>query len=152
MNILDLMQEMKSNAVDDTISRLGIQTSPRKVVTCFNAVLHELPGGALRLLRDDRFQVVVVPYSTGTGVMRVYFPKSLRRIAGFVDLRPTTRLVLAINASGVEVRPVGETEKDLRHTIGHVLLYLREPHAPNECVDADREWKDWSQIANSLAA
>jgi hypothetical protein len=152
MEILDLIQRMKIIAVDDTISLLGIQTSPKKVVTCFRTVLRKLPGGALCLLRDPRLQIAVLPYSIDDEVVFAYFPVHRRRkISKFVDLRSTTRILLWINAPRVESLPSKSTEEALQHHFGHVLFYLRKPQGSNECTTADREWGEWSQITNSLA-
>lgn len=152
MEIIDLVQRMKIIAVEDTISLLGVQTSPRKLTTCFRTVLQELPGGGLLLLRDSRLQIAVLPYFLDDKVAHAYFPvHRRRRISKLVDVRSTTRVLLAISASAAESLPSRDTEEALRHQIGHVLLYLRQPRASNECPDANREWKEWSRLTNSLA-
>jgi hypothetical protein len=55
------------------------------------------------------------------------------------QLKPETRVLLLLNAARIEEETF---EGDLRHHLGHVLLYLRSPTASNECADADREWRD----------
>jgi hypothetical protein len=37
---------------------------------------------------------------------------------------------------------------DLRHELGHALLYLRDPRAKNDCSAADEEWKRCTQLEN----
>jgi hypothetical protein len=38
------------------------------------------------------------------------------------------------------------TKDDLRHHLGHVLLYLGNPKAQNECEDAGSQWKACLQV------
>jgi hypothetical protein len=54
---------------------------------------------------------------------------------------PATRILLVFNGEAFEKQPARQTEDDLRHHLGHTLLFLRSPKASNECSDARREWR-----------
>ena len=137
---------MRSSMVDNTIRWLKVQTGSRKVLRCLRHVFEEMVGEALLGLRDRRLQIEVLSHSIGMGEVWAYFPVHKRRwIAKHVELRPTTRILLVICQPGMERRPCRDTEKELRHHLGHVLLYLRNPTGPNECPDADKEWKEWKR-------
>jgi hypothetical protein len=66
---------------------------------------------------------------------------SLRRI----KLRPSTRILLELGSQMFNGRRRGSTHHDvtvhLRDHLGHVLLFLRDRGAKNECEDAGWEWK-----------
>jgi len=62
-----------------------------------------------------------------------------------IKLRSSTRIVLELGSQMFNGRRRGSTRHDvtihLRDHLGHVLLFLRDPEARNECEDAEREWK-----------
>jgi hypothetical protein len=44
--------------------------------------------------------------------------------------------------------PREEVMEDLRHELGHVLLYLRDPEAIDDCSAADEEWERATRMEN----
>ena len=62
-----------------------------------------------------------------------------------VALNPTTRVLLTLGSQMFNGRyrdKEGSGAAGLRDHLGHALLYLRDPDARNECVDAEREWEE----------
>jgi hypothetical protein len=54
--------------------------------------------------------------------------------------KPATRVLLVLSEKHFEKQSLKLSASDLRHHFGHVLLYLRNQRARNECIDAEREW------------
>jgi len=112
------------------------------VEKCLDTVWRELNLDAVLALMDSRFQFEVVPFSLDTDPVWAYFPVHRRRkIAKFVEVKPDTRVLLVIFEPDVGRLPQEETLNKLRHHIGHVLRYLRDPKSKNDCSDAVMEWK-----------
>jgi hypothetical protein len=64
-----------------------------------------------------------------------------RMISGKLEPRPETRVLLVLGEGPFE-RDISKTlEEYLRNHLGHVLLYLREPRANNDCAAAMKEWR-----------
>ena len=40
--------------------------------------------------------------------------------------------------------------EDMRHELGHVLLYLRDSDATDDCAAADEEWKRSTQLEDLI--
>jgi hypothetical protein len=140
----------------------GMDTQPRRAQSCVRRVLNELSAEALLRLKDQRLQVLVSPttfYDTWA-----YFPMhSKNHFSGSQECRlimeplalPKTRVLLVLGtnftrkamlAATVVLPPDTTTSSSdfegyLRHHLGHVLLYLRDPEAQNDCPDARKEWR-----------
>ena len=69
------------------------------------------------------------------------FDLSKRLLAQGMRLNPRTRVLLTFCTATCESTPVKVLQDQIRDHIGHVLLYLRDPKARNECQDAMREWR-----------
>jgi hypothetical protein len=129
------------NMADDTIEWRGVRGSAR-VNACLLRVLSELTLKAQLALRDKRLQVEVMkdPKERHYSVW-AYFPAHRRRwIARQVRLKRATRILIVLSETVIANQPLRETRDELRDHLGHTLLYLRNPRAPNECEDARREW------------
>ena len=113
------------------------------ILASVRRVLNEMIAEAQLSLRDRRLEVMVLPKST-PGVwdsVWAFFPvHRRRRIAQILRPRPETRVLLVISTASAEWEPPEAFEVYLRDHLGHVLLYLRDPKATNECTDAEREW------------
>jgi hypothetical protein len=71
-----------------------------------------------------------------------YFPVHHRRlIARKLHASAKTRVLLVLGVSHFEKNSAKLLKDQLRDHLGHALLYLRDPKAQNECVDAEREWE-----------
>jgi hypothetical protein len=111
-------------------------------------VLQELNAKALLSLVDARLEVRVHPDS-GLNVWAFYpFCRGLYNARHFsmspVPLvRPNilTILLLQFNAREFEKQAAQQSHIDLRKHLGHALLFLRSPDAPNQDSDARREWQ-----------
>jgi hypothetical protein len=55
--------------------------------------------------------------------------------------KPATRVLLLFGEKAFEKEVPETSYENLRDHLGHTLLYLRNPKARNECVDAEREWR-----------
>jgi hypothetical protein len=55
--------------------------------------------------------------------------------------KPRTRVLLVFSTACAESEPRRAFEQQLRDHLGHVLLYLREPKANNDCTAAMKEWR-----------
>jgi len=128
---------------------LGIHTDDR-LFPCFIwseglcKVLAELRPEGLRILRDRRLQIEVRYHDCD--IVRAYFPMHRRRwIAKYVNVRPTTRVLLVISEEAADKDMDELLERELRIHLGHTLIYLQNARWPNECADAEREWKKWSK-------
>lgn len=112
---------------------------PGKLQRCMRKVLGELSCEAqLRLKSEPRLQVAVkkdAPLS-----IWAYFPVHRARLI-VSGQKPEARVLLLISRSMVESQTMKLTCDQLRDHLGHALLYLRSPRAPNECANAAREWR-----------
>jgi hypothetical protein len=131
---------MVTTYLDMLLDEWCVNNSPR-FKACIRDVLGELSSEAHHiLLRAPPLQVTIQP-KFGLGVW-AYFPVHKRRIIvrqladdGF-SLRAVSRVLLVISEN------LSEKDADnLRDHLGHVLLYLRQPRANNDCPAAGREWK-----------
>lgn len=112
-------------------------------------VLRELVAESqLVLRREPRLEVRVVP-NRGMSVW-AFFPchrgrYNVRRFSmGPIPLvKPSiaTEVLLVINAEEFERQTAARSQSDLRHHLGHVLVYLSDPKASNECSDARKKWR-----------
>lgn len=136
-------QLMREWRMDKTTARI------RASVRC---VLGQLCGGALLTLKNEANLEVMVTREAGTHVW-AFFPFLQGRFRGTslwttpkrLKARPDTRVVLHFNAEACQGVSAAKLRDDLRHHLGHVLLFLSDPGAPNECSDADREWRVWAK-------
>jgi len=134
---------MKHNFyVDLLIAEWGIEKRSPKLGACMRRVLSELETGAqLTLRKNPKLQVAVLP-EAGVSVW-AYFPIHRKRWVvrrWKIELKPTARVLLLISEKRIDQQSARMTNIDLRHHLGHALLYLRSPRKRNECPDADREW------------
>jgi hypothetical protein len=60
-----------------------------------------------------------------------------------------TRILLVFGASGFEKERSEDFQDILRHHLGHVLLFLRDPKAWNDCDAACKEWEVRASAAMS---
>jgi hypothetical protein len=119
----------------------GMDSQPRSLRTSFRKVLSELDSCALLYLKDPRFEVLVTP-EDGFCVW-AYFPVHRNRIvARELKPKPQTRVLMVISVPGFKGHSASAFEGHLRDHLGHVLLYLRDPQAWNDC---DAAWKEWCQ-------
>jgi len=108
---------------------------------CFAAVLKELRAPARIALLDPRLQIEVTPLDGDdypTWACRVRDHEWIRRK---LEVRPAAGIVLLLSQPAIERLPKEEVMEDLRHELGHVLLYLRNPEAIDDCSAADEEWE-----------
>ncbi len=107
---------------------------------CVLRVLSELCAEALLTLRTTKLEVMVLRDSARS--VWAYFPIYRRRlIARRLHPKAETRVLLVFSAAGFEKEPAEQFVESLRDHLGHVLLYLRNPKARNECADAQKEWQ-----------
>ena len=129
---------------DVLMQEWGMAEQSGRLQASFETVLSELTGEACLLLRDTRLEVAVLPRSI-TGAwdsVWAFFPIHRRRlVARRLKPKPETRILLVICPATAETEPSEAFEVYLRDHIGHVLLYLRDPKARNECADAERQWR-----------
>ncbi|HXJ89471.1 MAG TPA: hypothetical protein VMS18_21835 [Candidatus Binatia bacterium] len=115
------------------------------VEDCFESVLKELPTISRIALLDPRLQIEVVPLDGGdfpTWACRVHHHEGIKRK---LEVRPDTGILLLLSQPAIEHLPREAVIEDLRHELGHVLLYLRDPEATDDCSAADEEWKRCTQ-------
>jgi hypothetical protein len=117
-------------------------------------VLSELDVEALVSLKDPRLEVVIMR-DEGHSVWacfpirarnytRLCMGPDYRLLVAHKVLRrpkPETRVLLVFSTAGIAGEPVKTFQDNLRDHLGHVLLYLRSPKAPNHCADAQKEWR-----------
>jgi hypothetical protein len=60
--------------------------------------------------------------------------------------KPATEVLLVLNPTTIEKQSTRVSCDTLRDHLGHTLLYLRDPKARNECVDAQKEWQSAAAI------
>jgi hypothetical protein len=119
---------------------------PEQLHNLVHRVLCEMDAETLLTLRNEpRLEVMVRP--DAPFAVWPYFPVTDQRKKWSGHSR------FIIKKLGLEVKPETQalllfsdhmpvTEDQLRDDLGHMLLYLRDPKAPNECADAQREWRD----------
>ncbi len=113
---------------------------------CLESVLKELPPIPKIALLDPGLQIEVVPLDGGdfpTWACRVRDHESIRRK---LEVRSATGILLLLSQPAIERLPRKEVMEDLRHELGHVLLYLRNPEAIDDCSAADEEWERATQM------
>ena len=109
---------------------------PRRIQACVRKVLNELPPEALLRLKDPRLEVKVLAENDFISAW-AYFPVHRRRcIARMCSTRPETRVLLVFSTPVAQKESRKVFEDHIRDHLGHVLLYLRNPKARNECADA----------------
>jgi hypothetical protein len=140
-----LDRPISTRLVTETLSWLGVQIlGEQEWEYGLCSVLEEMKQEGLLILWDRRLQIEIRPHDCR--LVWAYLPMHQHTwLAEFVDLKPSTQVLLSISASRVEDRPTALYEKLLRHQIGHVLRYLQNPTRPNECYHASREWTKWSK-------
>jgi len=115
---------------------------------CFESVLKELAPILKIALLDPRLQIEVLPLDGGdypTWACRVRDHESIRTK---LEVRSATEILLLLSQPAIERLPREEVMEDLRHELGHVLLFLRNPEATDDCSAADEEWKRCTQLEN----
>ena len=65
--------------------------------------------------------------------------------------KPATRVLLVLSEKHFAEQSIRKSEDQLRDHFGHVLLYLRDPKASNDCANAMRTWRASSEIARKAA-
>jgi hypothetical protein len=129
------------------------------VEECFESVVKELPTVSRIALLDPRLQIEVVPLEDDEpaapvedpGAPTWAFPVHRQKwIKEFVEVRPATRVLLLLFQRDIKRLPKEEVIEDLRHELGHALLYLRKPKAKNDCAAADEEWKRCTQLEDLI--
>ncbi len=114
---------------------------------CFDGALQEFGIDALSALLDPHLQIEVVPRNPDSvskcpGAPSWAFPVHRQEwITEVVDVHPSTIVLLLLFQSDIELLPEEEVLEDLKHELGHALLYLRDPEATNDCPAADNEWE-----------
>jgi hypothetical protein len=130
---------MEKTYVDFRMDEWGMAEQFPSLQSAIRRVLNELKPEALLALKDPRLEVRFVSEGYDYAVW-AYFPiHRNRRI--FKKLqpppKPETRVLLVFHAWRKQQK---DFEEYLRDHIGHVLLYLRDPKANNNCAAAEREW------------
>lgn len=136
-------QPITTPMVAEMLSWLGMQVlGEQEWEHGLYRVLQEMTEEGLLILWDRRLQIEIRDYDCR--LVWAYTHQD-SWIAKYIDLMPTTQVLLVISATKVERRPTALYEKLLRHQLGHVLRYLQQPKHPNQCYHATREWKKWSK-------
>lgn len=129
--------------VDLLMTEWDLPKGNKKLRRCMRQALAELLAESqLQLRRNPKLQVVVLPESSFS--VWAYFPAHRKRwiVRRFgIELKPGSRVILVISLKDVQEQPATRTIAELRHHLGHTLLYLRRPRSRNECRDAEREWR-----------
>lgn len=108
---------------------------------CFAEVLKELGTVSRIALLDPRVQIEVVPLDGDdfpTWACRVHRHEWIKRK---LEVRPATEILLLLSQPAIQHLPREIVLNDLRHELGHVFLYLRDPESADECDAADEEWE-----------
>src|SRR5260370_10354272 len=126
--------------VDCRMQEWGMNDCSPRLQTCGRRVLGELPADALLTLKDSKLEVTVQPEADHS--VWAYFPIHRNRmISRKLEPRPETRVLLVLGEGHFE-RDINKTlEEYLRNHLGHVLLYLREHRANNDCAAAMKQWR-----------
>src|SRR5271167_4778300 len=128
------MQE--NHYVAFTMTEWGMAEQSILMQSCVREVLSELEAMALLCLKDPRLEVMVVPKG-GFSVWAYLRLHPQRRIAKKLQPKPETRVLLVLGIAEFESEPPEVFKERLRDHLGHALLYLRSPKAPNDCPDAE---------------
>jgi hypothetical protein len=116
------------------------RVSSRRLQSCLRRVFRELCAETLVSLRKEpRLQIA----TSGHNSVWAYFPMHRRRwiVRSLgIELKPETRILLVFNDVIIDGQPAKQSEAELRDHLGHTLLYLRAPKAPNDCRNALKEW------------
>ncbi len=139
-----LDEPMTTPLVAETLSWLGVHMrGEQEWEYGLHRVLEEMKPEALFILWDRRLQIEIRNHDCR--LVWAYFPIHRHKwLKKYVDVRPSTQVLLMISADRVEERPTEMYEKLLRHQLGHILRALQNTW-PNECYHATREWKKWSK-------
>jgi hypothetical protein len=133
-----------SSYVDLLVAEWGIDKHSPKVQTCMRRILSELIAESQLILRlNPKLQVVVLPEAAYS--VWAYFPIHQKRtiVRHFnIRLKHKAGVLLLLSEKHIQEQSARKTNTELRHHLGHTLLYLRSPRRPNECQDADREWQE----------
>jgi hypothetical protein len=109
---------------------------------CFESVVDELGILAQVALLDPRLQIEVVPGSNEKFSALALFPITQHRwITEYVHVHAETEVLLVLSQPDIERLPKRAVTEHLKHELGHVLLYLRDPEANDECSAGDEEWE-----------
>jgi len=125
--------------------------SSRRLQSCLRRVFRELDCETLLFLRKNPRLQIAMSSGRYDYSVRAYFPMHRRRCivrSLGIELKPETRILLVFNEARIDGQPPKQTEAELRDHLGHTLLYLRNPKAPNDCPDASKEW---DQCCSDLA-
>lgn len=118
---------------------------------CFDSVIEELGILARVILLDPRLQIEVVPDPSNGFPVYAFFPMHRRRwTTKWIEVRRTTRVLLLLSQPDIEAISKEEAKDQLRHHLGHALLYLREPKAKNECAAANDEWERGTKMEDFI--
>jgi len=131
--------------VDFRMREWGMDEQPRRIQTIVRRVLNEMEPAALVFLKDPRFEVMVLPgeqFAVGP-YFTIHRRRCIVKEATALGLPPKdeTRVLLVLGARSFEKEPVERLADYLRDGLGHVLLYLHEPKAWNDCGAAMKEWR-----------
>jgi hypothetical protein len=128
--------------IDALIREWRLGEHSRKLERCARSILTQLGDISLFTLRCDPRLQVEVRRSDDPWIWASFPVHKRRLVAQGVELKPTARVLLSICVPGDEVHrwPAKYVEDHLPDHVGHTLLYLRNPKARNECVDAEKEW------------
>jgi|ERR1039458_3936284 hypothetical protein len=109
---------------------------------CFESVLEELGILAQVSLLDPRLQIEVVSFRSEGFPVLAFFPVQQHGwITEQIEVRPATEVLVLLSQPEIERLPVKVVTKQLKHELGHALLYLRDPKAQNDCSAAGEEWE-----------
>ena len=117
---------------------------------CLESALREVGPITRIALLDPRLQIEAIPLDGGefpTWACRVGDHETIRTK---LEVRPATRIVLLLSQPAIERLPREEVMDDLRHELGHVLLYLRNPEGRDDCCAAQEEWEHARQTEDFI--
>jgi len=120
----------------------GFEKHSPKLASCAKAVLSELSTEWALVLRCNPKIQFDLHYGNPNDIW-AYFPAYKRRFPN-VALKAGTRILFCLSVPDDQTKPWPrkQVSYNLRHHLGHTLLYLRNARASNECEDADRMWKE----------
>jgi hypothetical protein len=120
------------------------------VEACLQSALKELGTIARVALLDRRVQIEVVPLDGGDYPTWACPVRSHEWIRKQLEVRPATGILLLLSQPAIERLPREAVMADLRHELGHVLLYLRNPEAIDDCSAADEEWERGTEMEDFI--
>lgn len=145
----------KDPYVEFLMDEWQMQRASRSIQACMRNMLSAYPSGALMMLRrEPRLQIEIeIPRRVPEPVW-AYFPVHRGQVgdehlneqlpwmiaAGSVR-RPKrkTEILLVVGQSLKKGESMTDCEDQILHHLGHVFLYLRDPHANNDCTEAAYE-------------